>query len=179
MADINAIKLPDGITYNITDKKLEINQADNNTFYYPILGADESAAIRQYDGGLRYMRDDDAGKSIFMIGQTQQMNDEVSSTGELVLTDYNEGMTTITTDGTSNNVTLYLPSEDGTLALTSDIPSVPSWAMASTKPTYTASEVGAQPILVSGTNIKTINGESVLGSGDISINFVAAQIVRW
>lgn len=48
-------------------------------------------------------------------------------------------------------------------------PTVPSWAKASTKPTYTASEVGAQPTLVSGTNIKTINNESILGSGNISI----------
>ena len=45
-----------------------------------------------------------------------------------------------------------------------------SWAKASTKPTYTASEVGAQPTLVSGTNIKTINNQSLLGSGDISIS---------
>ena len=48
-------------------------------------------------------------------------------------------------------------------------PTVPSWAKASTKPTYTASEVGAQPTLVSGTNIKTINNQSLLGSGDITL----------
>ena len=33
-----------------------------------------------------------------------------------------------------------------------------------------AEDVGAQETLVSGTNIKTINGESVLGSGDLTIN---------
>jgi hypothetical protein len=33
----------------------------------------------------------------------------------------------------------------------------------------TASNVGAQPTLVSGTNIKTINGESILGNGDLSV----------
>lgn len=33
----------------------------------------------------------------------------------------------------------------------------------------TASDVGAQATLVSGTNIKTINGESLLGSGDITV----------
>lgn len=90
-------------------------------------------------------------------------------------------------------------------------PTVPAWAKASTKPTYTASEVGALPsttvipsassstpladgtasagssaayargdhvhptdttrqeTLVSGTNIKTINGTSLLGSGDITV----------
>lgn len=91
-------------------------------------------------------------------------------------------------------------------------PTVPSWAKASTKPSYTASEVGALPdttviptasttnpsmdgtasygsgtayaranhvhptdtsrqaTLVSGTNIKTVNGNSLLGSGDITID---------
>ena len=46
---------------------------------------------------------------------------------------------------------------------------VSSWAKEETKPTYTAAEVGAQEILVSGENLKTINNESLLGSGNISI----------
>lgn len=53
---------------------------------------------------------------------------------------------------------------------TPTIPDVPEWAMSSTKPSYTVSEIdGAQEELVSGTNIKTINGTSVLGSGNITI----------
>ena len=48
-------------------------------------------------------------------------------------------------------------------------PTVPTWAKQASKPTYTASEVNAQVPLVSGTNIKTINGTSVLGSGNITI----------
>ena len=36
---------------------------------------------------------------------------------------------------------------------------------------------GKQDVLVSGTNIKTINNTSLLGSGDIAI--VGAQIIRW
>lgn len=56
------------------------------------------------------------------------------------------------------------------LANTPTIPNVPEWAMSSTKPSYTVSEInGAQEELVSGTNIKTINGSSVLGSGNITI----------
>ena len=43
----------------------------------------------------------------------------------------------------TNERTITLPDANGTVALTSDIPNVPSWAMAATKPTYTASEVGA------------------------------------
>ena len=53
---------------------------------------------------------------------------------------------------------------------TPTIPVVPEWAMSSTKPSYTVSEIdGAQEELVSGTNIKTINNESILGSGNITI----------
>lgn len=48
-------------------------------------------------------------------------------------------------------------------------PTVPAWAKAASKPSYTASEVGAQETLVSGTNIKTVGGTSVLGSGDIPL----------
>ena len=49
-------------------------------------------------------------------------------------------------------------------------PTVSAWAKAANKPTYTANEVGAQETLVSGTNIKTINNESLLGSGNITIS---------
>ncbi|MDN0052853.1 hypothetical protein QVN91_07770 [Bacteroides caecigallinarum] len=42
----------------------------------------------------------------------------------------------------------------------------PVWVESTTKPTYTASEVGALP---ANTEFKTINGQSILGSGDISI----------
>ena len=53
------------------------------------------------------------------------------------------------------------------LTNTPTIPDVPEWAKASTKPSYTVSEInGAQEELVSGT---TINNESILGSGNITI----------
>lgn len=38
-----------------------------------------------------------------------------------------------------------------------------------------ASDIGAQPTLVSGTNIKTVNGTSLLGSGNITIDSLPAQ----
>ena len=62
-------------------------------------------------------------------------------------------------------------------------PNVPEWAKRVNKPTYSAAEVGAraddwlpgleeinaQKKLVSGSNIKTVNGQSLLGSGNIEI----------
>lgn len=61
-----------------------------------------------------------------------------------------------------------LTNDSGFLAVESD-PTVPNWAKALAKPTYTASEVGAQEMLVSGENIRTVNGQSLLGSGDIPV----------
>lgn len=103
------------------------------------------------------------------VTQTQSSGNEIGS---------------VSVNGTATK--LYSPTETD--------PTVPSWAKAQTKPTYTASEVGAVPTsrtvngkalssnitlaasdvnaqatLVSGTNIKTINNQSLLGSGNISI----------
>jgi len=47
---------------------------------------------------------------------------------------------------------------------------VSAWAKAATKPSYTAAEVGAQDVLVSGANIRTVNGNSLLGSTDLVID---------
>ena len=54
------------------------------------------------------------------------------------------GYTDIKSNTSSTNTrTITLPDASGTVALTNDIPNVPSWALATNKPTYTASEVGA------------------------------------
>lgn len=58
-------------------------------------------------------------------------------------------------------------------------PTVPSWAKQSSKPSYAVGEIsGAQEALVSGTNIKTINNTSVLGSGNISIQGGDANVIE-
>ena len=100
--------------------------------------------------------------------------------------------------GTNGNLTanrtLTIPDKTGTIALTSDIPTVPTNVSAftndagyltsytETDPVFSASAAhgisasditnwnGKQAALVSGTNIKTINNESILGSGNISIS---------
>ena len=43
----------------------------------------------------------------------------------------------------TSDYTYAMPHGDGTIALTKNIPNVPEWALATQKPTYTASEVGA------------------------------------
>ena len=67
-----------------------------------------------------------------------------------------------------------------------DVVDKPSWVNSSTKPSYSASEVGALPIgttiptktsqlsndsnFISSSNLKSINGESLVGSGNIEIS---------
>ena len=67
----------------------------------------------------------------------------------------------------------------------SDVQNKPSWVKSNTKPSYTASEVGALPLgtvipsktsqltndseFVKGAGLKTINGQSIVGSGNIFI----------
>ena len=56
------------------------------------------------------------------------------------------GFTDIKSNTSSTNErTITLPDASGTVALTTDIPSVPSWALNSTKPTYTFSELTSHP----------------------------------
>lgn len=67
-------------------------------------------------------------------------------------------------------VTIILPTTTGTVALTSDIPSVPSWALAANKPTYTASEVGALPDTYTAP-VTSVNGQT--GAVTLSIPTVS------
>ena len=53
----------------------------------------------------------------------------------------------------TNERTITLPDASGTVALTDDIPSVPSWAMTSSKPSYTFSELTTHPTTISGYGI--------------------------
>lgn len=69
-------------------------------------------------------------------------NDGVRGNISLSNAGSNKGFTTID-PGATSSITITLPSSEGTLALTSQIPNVPAWALTEDKPTYTASEVGA------------------------------------
>ena len=173
MADIPAV----------TDEKLAISTANTGTAYYPILGNGTTAQTRQYTSNLEVVNapgSTGAGYTRLTIGNTAVSN---GARGWIRLTTgQNQHYIDIFSgQEMQSNTTVYFPKTSGTLALTSDIPdvsgfitsetdpTVPAWAKASTKPSYTASEVGAQPTLVSGTNIKTVNNESLLGSGNIEI----------
>lgn len=71
-------------------------------------------------------------------------------------------------DSKADKADTYTKSEiDGKNYLTSETdPTVPSWAKAETKPSYTADEVGAIPT----GGLKTINGQTLEGDGNIVID---------
>ena len=71
------------------------------------------------------------------------------------------GFTDLVSEVSSTNERIItFPDETGTVALTSNIPSVPSWALQSSKPTYTAAEVGAVPLTSNGNITITNTGKS-------------------
>ena len=64
------------------------------------------------------------------------------------------GFTDIKSNASSTNErTITLPDASGTVALTTDIPSVPSWALANNKPSYTFSELTTHPTTINGYGI--------------------------
>lgn len=78
----------------------------------------------------------------------------------------------------SSGVQTSLEKADTALQSETD-PTVPSWAKQQDKPSYTPQEIGAQPTLESGVNIKTINNQSILGEGDITIEGGSSDAVLY
>jgi hypothetical protein len=77
-----------------------------------------------------------------------------------------------TVNASATDYTNILPAKDGTIAMTSDITGTNSGINTgdnSTNSNYSGLASSKQDALVSGTNIKTINSTSLLGSGDIAI----------
>ena len=137
---------------------ISINKGYSGNGYIPIFSSTTGTCSSiPLVNTLWFNEEDSHTSQILYIGKSS--NDEgykgkikLSNSGA-VSGDY----TTITPSG-SSAVTLTLPSSTGTIALTSQIPSVPSWALASSKPSYTASEVGA--LASNTTYVSTFNGQS-------------------
>ncbi len=86
------------------------------------------------------------------------------SLGDLKWKNDNLYYTTLLTSGNTADRVYTFPNASGTVALTSDLSSY------ATTSALTSGLATKQDILVSGTNIKTINSTSLLGSGDIAIS---------
>ena len=109
----------------ITDEKLKTESASNNIEYYPILGTNNtsSASTKNIDANLTYKKDTDHQQTTLTIG-SRMMNQ--FSRGILFLCGWGTGGTGIVASGGGSFQTITLPNATGTVALTSDIPTIPT-----------------------------------------------------
>lgn len=185
MADVTKIKLPNNNVVNIKDYRIpgvdqaptsgSVNLVTSGGVYQDIEDASlvTSAALNDLNDRLvdieedwvtteEYSQIESAVRDTYTKQEIDTMLSDIESGGiDNVVTQVNVGATPY---NPSNGI-VSLPAYPTSLPASD----VSSWAKSSTKPTYTATEVGAQEVLVSGTNIKTINNQSLLGSGNLIV----------
>jgi hypothetical protein len=141
-----------GATGAVVIDALKTTAADNNT-EYDLIGTAQSntdtAAVAVYRPTfLSVAKTDDFSR--LTIGSTTKpgvlrlYSSASSATG---YTDLKSG------SSSTNTRTITLPDATGTVALTSDIPNVSSWALAANKPSYTFSELTTTPTSLGGYGI--------------------------
>ena len=215
MANISAIKLPDGITYDIADKvsgyitgmtilsygkstwadfleaynlkKVVYCRASSNSnpgtgsqtrlaFMAYVNNAETPTEVEfQYYRSVSSHSDSQQGDQVYVY--------KLNSSGTWSVITRNS-FTKIEVGGD-----LTKSYSNGTLTLSVTLPDTSGFITTETDPIFSASPAagisssditawnGKQAALVSGTNIKTVNGTSLLGSGDLAVG--GAQIIRW
>ena len=135
-----------------TDTKLQVAEVTSATQYYPIVGTGTTAATRQYDTtGFKYKGTNGTtsavGSSILELGNSTGSGTANNKQAQLIMYGSNTKKATITLAAPSADIALALPTSGGTLALTSQIPTV-SYPVTSVNSktgavSLTASDVGA------------------------------------
>ena len=136
MTEIVAITNASGWSENTyilsaTDSKLQVGALTSGTTYYPILSvASTVASTKQYDRtGLVYVGTtgtaSTVGSSLLTLGNSTASGTSANKQGQLKLFGSTAYAHTIQGAPTANR-TLTLPDATGTVALTSDIPTVPT-----------------------------------------------------
>ena len=130
MADISQVKLPNGDTYNLvdetsgyiksyTDEKLKTNIMPANNQKYLIAGsASTTAETKYYNTGLSIQESGLTGSVTLIVGA-----DEKEGAIKLINTDIHKAVLLSAFSITDDRI-ITLPDQSGTIALTSDIPSV-------------------------------------------------------
>jgi hypothetical protein len=121
-----------------------------------------SLSITTTGDGTKFLADDGTYKTISSTG---------GSTGGGTITGVSANGTSIATSGVAN-IPAATTSKYGVTKLSSSTSSTSTTLAATASAVKSAYDLanGKQTKLVSGTNIKTINGESILGSGNIVIS---------
>lgn len=141
----------------VVDKIKLASMENNEEFYFVNTGAINTTSTQQLQVNplLTFAKTKNYGR--LTLGST-------STPGRIRLyssANSASGFTDLVSEVSSTNERIItFPDETGTVALTSNIPSVPSWALQSSKPAYTASEVGAVPLTSSGNITITNTGKS-------------------
>ena len=136
-----------------TDEKLKIAAVTSGTTYYPVVAANSTtAATRQYDAtGLAYAGTNGTtsavGTAKITLGNNTASGTANNKKGQVVLYGSTAYATTIDPGSPTAARTITLPNKTGTVALTSDIPTV-SYPVTSVNSktgavSLTASDVGA------------------------------------
>ena len=129
----NGSGAPTWTSATLTDTKLQVAEVTSSTVYYPIVGTGTTAATRQYDTtGFKYTATNgttsSTGSSTLTLGNNTAYGTANNKTGVFRL--YGSGNKAADIqgpDGTGGNIyTVKLPENGGTIALTSDIPTVPT-----------------------------------------------------
>lgn len=142
-----------------TDTKVTTAALTSGTLYYPILAAGTSTGTRQIDSTLKGLTYKSTAGTTSAVGTAQLTLGNSTASGttnneqaQLVMYGTNDKKATITLAAPSADIALALPTSGGTLALTSQIPTV-SYPVTSVNSktgavSLTAADVGA---LASGT----------------------------
>lgn len=114
-----------------TDAKLQVAEVTSATQYYPLVGTGTTAATRQYDTtGFKYKgttgTTSAVGSAILELGNSTASGTAGNKQGQLIVYGTNAKKATITLAAPSADISLALPTSGGTLALTSQIPTVPT-----------------------------------------------------
>lgn len=118
-------------TVTNTDTKLQVTEVTSTTQYYPIVGTGTTAATRQYDTtGFKYKgttgTTSAVGSAIVELGNSTASGTAGNKQGQLIMYGTNAKKATITLAAPSADIALALPTSGGTLALTSQIPTIPT-----------------------------------------------------
>lgn len=113
--------MPD--TTVISDEKLKTEQISNDGTYYLIFGENNTttSSIKNIDTNLKYIRSSSSGDKL----EIGSRSITTPKKGSITLSNGTTTGTTITPGASSQFATITLPSSTGTLALTSDIPTIP------------------------------------------------------
>ena len=142
-----------GESGTVVVSKIQTTAGSNNTEYNLIGTATSNtnnAAVDVYNPTLISFSKYDSNFARLTLGSTAtpgQIRLYTSASGASGYTDLKSAATS------TNTRTITFPDATGTVALTSDIPAVQSWALAANKPSYTFSELTSHPTSVSGYGI--------------------------